>query len=153
MQQQVKQVKVSEILALLKKGVTRRKKEDLGFGSLEEMYSLTTSELRELSEHPKIKGIKTKIPTLLIIDDTEEEVNDLFPVGASTEKSLETEYSEKVEEIETEKTIEEVKEIEAEEVEVEKEIKSEVTLIKPQVNTFDNSLKSSILEGEILPFM
>lgn len=70
---EMKEIKVSEVLNHLKNGVTRWKKEDLGFGSLEEIYGLTFTEVKELIDHPKIKGVKTKIPTMRIIDDTEGE--------------------------------------------------------------------------------
>ena len=61
---EMKEIKVSEVLNYLKNGVTRWKKEDLGFGSLEEIYGLTFTEVKELIDHPKIKGVKTKIPTM-----------------------------------------------------------------------------------------
>ena len=70
---EMKEIKVSEVLNYLKNGVTRWKKEDLGFGSLEEIYGLTFTEVKELIDHPKIKGVKTKIPTMRIIDDTDGE--------------------------------------------------------------------------------
>lgn len=69
MPNELKEIKVSEVLLHLKNGVTRWKKEDLGFGSLEEIYDLSFTEVKELINHPKIKGVKTKIPTLKIIDD------------------------------------------------------------------------------------
>ena len=72
---EMKEIKVSEVLNYLKNGVTRWKKEDLGFGSLEEIYGLTFTEVKELIDHPKIKGVKTKIPTMRIIDDTEGEIS------------------------------------------------------------------------------
>lgn len=67
----MKTIKVSEILSDLKSGVHRYKKDDVGFGSLEEKYDLTFTELKQIINHPKIKGIKTQIPSLQIIDDTE----------------------------------------------------------------------------------
>lgn len=70
---EMKEIKVSEVLNHLKNGVTRWKKENLGFGSLEEIYGLTFTEVKELIDHPKIKGVKTKIPTMKIIDDTDGE--------------------------------------------------------------------------------
>lgn len=88
---ELKEIKVSEVLNYLKNGVTRWKKEDLGFGSLEEIYSLTFTEVKELIDHPKIKGVKTKIPTLKIVDDTTDEVTteetteDVTPVETKVE--------------------------------------------------------------------
>lgn len=71
---QMKVIKISEILTDLKSGVTRWKKEDLGFGSIEEKYSLKFAEMKQVMNHPKIKGIRTTIPSLLLVDDTDTEV-------------------------------------------------------------------------------
>ena len=68
----MKEIKISEVLNYLKNGVTRWDKENVGFGSLEKIYDLTSTEMKELMDHPKIKGVRTKIPTFRIIDDTEE---------------------------------------------------------------------------------
>ena len=58
-----------QILTDIKSGLTRWKKDDLGLGSIEEKYGLTFSEMKIVNSHPKIKGIKTSIPTVLILDD------------------------------------------------------------------------------------
>lgn len=83
----LKEIKVSEVLNHLKSGVTRWKKEDLGFGSLEEIYSLSFTEVKELIDHPKVKGVKTKVPTLRIIDDTTTEET----ADETTEEAVEPE--------------------------------------------------------------
>lgn len=70
----LKVIKISELINDLKSGVTRLKKEDLGFGSIEEKYSLTFTEIREIIAHPKLKGIRVSIPSYVLIDDTEETV-------------------------------------------------------------------------------
>ncbi len=84
---ELKEILISQIKKDLKSGLTRWKKDNLGFGSLEEKYSLTFTEVKELIEHPKIQGIKTKIPTLRIIDDTENTSDDLSPAGEDFEEA------------------------------------------------------------------
>lgn len=71
---ELKEIKISEVLNHLQNGVTKWKKEDLGFGSLEAIYNLTLTEANELFGHSKVKNAKTKIPTMKIIDDTSEGV-------------------------------------------------------------------------------
>jgi hypothetical protein len=69
---ELKKILISEVLKDLKSGLTRWKKDDLGFGSLEEKYSLSFTELKDLINHEKIVGVRSKIPTMLIVDDTED---------------------------------------------------------------------------------
>lgn len=65
-------IKISEVLEALAKGQTWTKKEDLGFGSIEKSFGLTSGDLTKLKNHPKLAGVETNVPTLFIIDDTEE---------------------------------------------------------------------------------
>lgn len=67
-----KEVKISEIQDLLKLGYARLKKDDLGNGSIQEKYELTTSQVKDLFQHPKLKGLKVKVPGVTIVDDTPE---------------------------------------------------------------------------------
>ena len=57
-----KKVSIKEVLELFKKGVTRYKVEDKGYGSIEEIYGLTTTMCRELFSNPYIKGKKVILP-------------------------------------------------------------------------------------------
>lgn len=61
----------SGVLADLKNGYTRFKKDDKGFGSIEEKYGLTVNEVKELFQTPSLKARKTAEPKrkLEIIDD------------------------------------------------------------------------------------
>lgn len=68
-----KKVVLSQIVEDLKAGLTRWKKDDIGFGSLEKKYNLQIPEMVELLAHPKIKNVETKIPTFIIVDDLMEE--------------------------------------------------------------------------------
>lgn len=65
-------VGIKQVLEDLKSGVTRWKKDDLGFGSIEEKYNLTFTEMKLLLADKRIKGIKTYIPTMIIVDDADD---------------------------------------------------------------------------------
>lgn len=68
-----KTIRVSEVIAKLKSGYTRWESEAFEEGkSIQAVFGLTFSECKELFKHDKIKGLKTKVPTMLIIDDTVE---------------------------------------------------------------------------------
>lgn len=67
-----KKVVLSQIKEDLESGLTRWKKDDIGFGSLEKKYNLTMPEMIELFAHPKVRNIETKIPTFIIVDDLED---------------------------------------------------------------------------------
>ena len=82
----VKQIKISELVKDLKSGVTRWKKDDLGFGSIEEKYDLDFKDMKQITSHPKLKGIRTVIPTLILIDDLDD---DTFITANSSQFSLE----------------------------------------------------------------
>ena len=72
METSIKKVVLSQILEDLSNGLTRWKTDDIGFGSLEKKYNLQRSEMIELLAHPKIKGVETRIPTFVIVDDIED---------------------------------------------------------------------------------
>jgi len=83
---QVKKISLSTIVEDLSNGLTKWKKDDIGFGSLEKKYNLTPTEAVQLFAHPKIKDVETRIPTFVIIDDipgTEETVNTNTESGIS----------------------------------------------------------------------
>lgn len=66
-----KVVDVQDVLGYLKLGYSRYKKDDLGHGSVQAHYGLTAAECKELFSHPLIKRIKTKVPTLRIVNSGE----------------------------------------------------------------------------------
>lgn len=67
-----KVVDVQDVLGYLKLGYSRYKKDDLGHGSVQAHYGLTAAECKELFSHPLIKRIKTKVPTLRIVNSAAE---------------------------------------------------------------------------------
>jgi len=70
-----KVVDVQDVLGYLKLGYSRYKKDDLGHGSVQAHYGLTAAECKELFSHPLIKRIKTKVPTLRIVNSAAPEVS------------------------------------------------------------------------------
>lgn len=69
--QTMQPITTSGVLADLKNGFTRLKKDDVGFGSIQEKYGLSVDEVKELFQTPSLKAKKTAIPKrkLEIIDD------------------------------------------------------------------------------------
>lgn len=64
-------ISTKEVAKLLKEGYTRYKKDDKGYGSIQEKYDLSGLEVVELFTTPSIKYMKTVFPRkgLEIIDD------------------------------------------------------------------------------------
>lgn len=69
----VPQIKISEVMTLLKQGYTRFAEDNIGFGSLQEHYSLSQADIRRIFQHEKLKGLKTIAPTFELIDDVTDE--------------------------------------------------------------------------------
>jgi hypothetical protein len=69
---QQKEIKISEVIALLRRGYSRYRRLDQGFGSIEQHYRLTYQEARLLFRHEALKHVRTFYPTLRIIDDREQ---------------------------------------------------------------------------------
>lgn len=74
-------IKISDILSMLKRGFARTPKEkcyDAAIGSISEHYGFDTKQIKEIFEHPKLKGkktirVKNEVASITIIDDTESE--------------------------------------------------------------------------------
>lgn len=81
-----KKVVLSQIVEDLNSGLTRWKKDDIGFGSLEKKYSLQMNEMIELLAHPKLKNVETKIPTFIIVDDIEDIAEEVPQVKVEQEE-------------------------------------------------------------------
>lgn len=64
-------ISTKEVAKLLKEGYTRYKKDDKGYGSIQEKYDLSGLEVVELFTTPSIKYMKTVLPKqgLEIVDD------------------------------------------------------------------------------------
>ena len=64
-----KKVSIQEIIDLLGKGYVRLAKFDKGGGSIQEHYGLSASQVKEIFNHVKLKGKKSKVQTVDIVDD------------------------------------------------------------------------------------
>lgn len=77
-------ITTSGVLADLKNGYTRFKKDDKGYGSIEEKYGLTVDEVKELFKTPSLRAKKTCEPKrkLEIIDDLSQTQGEVIPNGS-----------------------------------------------------------------------
>jgi hypothetical protein len=64
-----KVIRLSQIKEDLNNGLSKWKKDEIGFGSIEKKYGLTNAEMIDLMAHPKVKKMETRIPTFVIEDD------------------------------------------------------------------------------------
>lgn len=72
-----KKVSLKEVRELLSKGFTRYKKDDKGYGSIQEKFHLTSSQVKGLFMHAKLRGLKTTMPGPEIVDDLETPSSDI----------------------------------------------------------------------------
>ena len=66
------QLGVSAIKELLDNGYTWLKKDDLGFGSIQEKYQASDVQIQTIRKHPMLKDLETTARIFVIIDDTKE---------------------------------------------------------------------------------
>jgi hypothetical protein len=66
------QLGVSAIKELLNNGYTWLKKDDLGFGSIQEKYQASDVQVSAIRKHPLLKDLETTARIFVIIDDTKE---------------------------------------------------------------------------------
>lgn len=90
---QEKRVNIQETINLLNNGYVRYTKDERETGkSVQSHYNLNGVLTKELFTHPKLKNLKTKHVTMLIIDDTEEgspvtEVREVLPANAEEDQA------------------------------------------------------------------
>lgn len=94
------QIKVSEVLALLKAGKTRK--------DIAEQYGLNGVQLKDLFRHPKLKNKKTvkEIGAAFILEDDTEEIPASASVADTVAATATTQAVEEVQETATEEAIE-----------------------------------------------
>ena len=61
---------VSQLVNDLNEGFTWLKKDDLGYGSIEEKYNANPIDIAKIRKHPALKDAETTITIFNIIDDT-----------------------------------------------------------------------------------
>ena len=66
---------VSQILEDLNNGLTWLKKDDLGYGSIQEKYNAKDVQIMTIRKHPALKDAETSVTVFTIIDDTKEQTN------------------------------------------------------------------------------
>lgn len=71
MTKEIQVIKPEDVLELIQKGYTRFKKEDEGYGNIEEKYNLSPSEVRRLFKHPLLSNKKRKVPGFVFADEVE----------------------------------------------------------------------------------
>lgn len=64
-------IKVTQLLNDLNAGMTWLKRDDLGYGSVEEKYKATEAQVGIIRKHPLLKDAETNATVINIIDDTE----------------------------------------------------------------------------------
>lgn len=69
------QLGVSAIKELLDNGYTWLKKDDLGFGSIQEKYLASDIQIATIRKHPALKDLETTARVFVIIDDTKDNGN------------------------------------------------------------------------------
>lgn len=62
-------LKLSILLEDLNNGYTWFKKEDVGYGSIQEKYNATDYQIEHIKKHPQLKNVEPNIVIFNIIDD------------------------------------------------------------------------------------
>lgn len=78
------QLGVTAIKELLDNGYTWLKKDDLGFGSIQEKYQASDVQISAIRKHPMLKDLETTARIFVIIDDTKENGTTSQPATLST---------------------------------------------------------------------
>jgi hypothetical protein len=88
------EIYVSQILEDLDNGLTWFKKDDLGYGSIQDKYNAKEQQIAMIRKHPALKDAETTVTVFTVIDDTKDKNNGgtitLSTSDSSDEKSLES---------------------------------------------------------------
>lgn len=88
------EIYVSQVLEDLNSGLTWLKKDDLGYGSIQEKYDAKDQQIAIIRKHPALKNAETTVTVFTVIDDTKEDYNagttTISPVDTRDEESLES---------------------------------------------------------------
>lgn len=82
-----KDLYVSQIIDDLNNGVTWLKKDDLGFGSIEEKYGANEKQIMMIRKHPSLKDADTNVVIFNVIDDTKDVKQNSEPVSQAGQVS------------------------------------------------------------------
>ena len=84
---------VSQILEDLNNGLTWLKRDDIGYGSIQDKYNAKDQQIAMIRKHPALKDAETNITVFNIIDDTKDERSTTVP---NRERSETTESVERI---------------------------------------------------------
>ena len=68
------EIYVSQILEDLDNGLTWLKRDDLGYGSIQDKYNAKDQQIAMIRKHPSLKDAETTVTVFTVIDDTKKEV-------------------------------------------------------------------------------
>lgn len=77
------EIYVSQILEDLNSGLTWLKRDDLGYGSIQEKYNAKDQQIAMIRKHPVLKDAETTVTVFTVIDDTKEDYNGTTTVSAT----------------------------------------------------------------------
>lgn len=89
------EIYVSQVLEDLNSGLTWLKKDDLGYGSIQEKYDARDQQIAIIRKHPALKNAETTVTVFTVIDDTKEDYNG----GATTISATEQQNEQSLEEV------------------------------------------------------
>lgn len=69
------EIYVSQILEDLNNGLTWLKRDDLGYGSIQDKYNAKDQQIAMIRKHPVLKDAETTVTVFTVIDDTKEDYN------------------------------------------------------------------------------
>lgn len=79
------EIYVSQILEDLDNGLTWLKRDDLGYGSIQEKYNAKDQQIAMIRKHPVLKDAETTVTVFTVIDDTKEDYNGGTTTVSATE--------------------------------------------------------------------
>lgn len=95
---------VSQILEDLDNGLTWLKRDDIGYGSIQEKYTAKDQQIAMIRKHPALKDAETNITVFNIIDDTKDERTTTVPANQPTDAAIVGNVPETVQQVPTTET-------------------------------------------------
>jgi hypothetical protein len=77
------EIYVSQILEDLDNGLTWLKKDDLGYGSIQDKYNAKEQQIAMIRKHPALRDAETTVTVFTVIDDTKEDYNGTTTVSTT----------------------------------------------------------------------
>ncbi len=80
---------VSQILEDLDNGLTWLKRDDLGYGSIQDKYGAKDQQIAMIRKHPALKDAETNVTVFNVIDDTKDERSSIPVSRPETDRIVE----------------------------------------------------------------